>query len=108
MQTPVGAVRAGCNNQNSMATKIFRNQNVLVEVIECDGARHPSISFHDLKDQNNLPAGYTQNVRGLKRAADFISSLENDERLKDDINFHDIFNVLDRAGLRPRTYCMMD
>ena len=66
------------------------------------------ISFYDLTDQYNDTQGFTRNVRGIKKAVKFITEIANDERLKDDLTFHDINKVLENFKLKPHTYCGMD
>jgi len=87
-------------------TELFRNENVSVELI--DSVDKPYIAWHDLTDKYNDFKGFTQNVRGLKRAVLFIKQLANDERLKYNLTMGDITNILDRAKLKPHTYCGMD
>ncbi len=66
------------------------------------------IYFKDLTDLYNETSGYTTKKRGVKNFITFLAQVFTDERLKDDLKFKDIQNLLEKANLPYRTYCAMD
>lgn len=68
----------------------------------------PEIYFKDKTDVYNETSGYTTKKRGVKKFIQFLDQVFADERLKDDMKFRDITNLLDKANLPYRTYCAMD
>ena len=81
---------------------IFRNNKV--RVIQTENG----LVWYDLEDKYNDFTGYTQNVRGLKKATAFIIQLSKDERLKHDLKMGDVTKIMEKFKLKPHIYCGMD
>lgn len=75
--------------------------------IRCDKDTK-EVFFSDSTDHANGTSGYTTKKRGVNKFIDFLAQVFTDERLKDDIKFRDITNMLQTANLRYRTYCAID
>jgi len=85
-----------------MNNTIFKNENVEVTKGEKD------ICFYDLTDRFNDTKGFTRNIRGLDKAAQFIENLSKDMKLSKELRFSGVVGILDGFNLKPHTYCGMD
>jgi hypothetical protein len=68
------------------------------------------IMWHDLTDAHNDRTGSTKTKNRVKllQASLFISTLQNNESLKDDLNFMDLFGILERAECKPNSWLAVD
>ena len=83
---------------------IYKNNYIYIRVDE----NTPEVYFKDTTDYHNEGSGYTTKKRGVKNFIKFLDKVFTDERLKDDIKFSDMRNMLSNANLPYRTYCAMD
>ena len=82
----------------------YQNQYLYIRTDKND----KEVYFKDLTDVHNETSGYTTKKRGVTKFIDFIHQVMQDERLKHDMHFKDITNLLQKANLQYRTYCAMD
>lgn len=83
-------------------------QNELIRVSYVEGNRD-YIIMEDLKDVWNETTLFTQNIRGIGKAWQFIEHLFNQEDLKDGLSFSEIREVLDnKFNLKTHQYCAID
>ena len=80
--------------------EMLNNSHISVE-FRPYGTFHISGSDHD--DQNNLPAFYTQNKRGIKKQWEILKSQFNDNT-----TFHDVVVILHDNGAKVHSWCSMD
>ena len=88
---------------------ILRNDLVIITFSEKTEYNKAYIIARDLTDGHNEPTLYTKKIRGLNKAWEFLTILFNKEDLKDDLNYNDIYKILeDKFNLNVHTYCAMD
>lgn len=86
--------------------KGFKNEYVAVTFHDHSRAY---VLVKDLTDTYNESTAYTQNIRGISKAWEFITQLCNTDDIKDDLRFNDIVKVLDdKFKLKTHFYCAMD
>lgn len=78
---------------------MLRNWNC---VMEFDPERK-EISGSDLRDQCNMPACYSKNKRGIAKSWAALEAAWNEN-----MTMYTACHVLDDAGIRMHTWCMMD
>ena len=89
--------------------KNFKNEFISVSFYEKREYQRPYIIVKDLTDGNNEPTLYTRKVRGIEKAWQFITQIFNCEDLKEDLNFNDMWKILDeKFNLNTHHYCAMD
>ena len=77
--------------------ELYKNESVKVTYVE--DSQKPYILWNDLKDNYK---GFTQNVRGLKKAVEFFTNT------KEVLTMGKVTDLLDEFKLKPHTYCGMD
>lgn len=78
----------------------WSNDNVFIRFNKDD----KSFSFRDRTDPFNEPAGYSRNVRGAKKAVEYLN-----QNFNEDYTFSQVINILDdNFNLNIHTYCAMD
>ena len=67
------------------------------------------IICRDLTDVWNETTCFTQNVRGIDKAWQFIGQIFNKYELTEDIKFRDVRHILDdKFNLKTHQYCVVD
>ena len=100
---PPGTDEAGQRNEQqrkgTTMKSMLRNWNC---VMEFDPERK-EISGSDLTDQCNMPACYSKNKRGIAKSWAALEAAWNEN-----MTMYTACHVLDDAGIRMHTWCMMD
>lgn len=78
----------------------LKNEKCLIHL---NIAERSDINGRDLTDQHNDPAFYTKTVRGLKKAWEKLS-----EEFTEETTMYQAINILNEAGVRTHSWCMVD
>lgn len=90
-------------------TKIIKNDKVIISFYEKREDQRAYIIARDLTDGYNESTLYTRKIRGIEMAWKFIEQIFNSYELKEDLDFNDIYKILEeKFNLDVHTYCAID